>query len=70
MDLGVPVDNVLRKNNPINNKPNMYHILYVFIYLFIFLCQIPVILSIPNKDVLHMNNNSTTSGAGITMMVQ
>lgn len=48
----------------------MYHILYVFIYLFIFLCQIPVILSIPNKDVLHMNNNSTTSEAGITMMVQ
>ena len=37
-------------------------------FSFIYLCQIPVILSIPNKDVLHMNNNSTTSGAGITMM--
>lgn len=42
----------------------------LLISLFISFFQIPVILSIPSKLELHMNNISTISGAGIAHTVQ
>lgn len=39
-------------------------------YLFIFFFQIEVMLSMPNKDVEHINNISTISAAGIVNIVQ
>lgn len=62
----------LRKTIPwtLNLKRKRFYMFSFLLFLFRFLCHIPVILSIPNKDVLHINNISIISGEGVTVIVQ